>query len=61
LEKLSLELVNLSLTEVNNVWSALGAKYMPSVPYKMRMLVVQENWIAERLPVVRGAQARLKG
>ena len=52
LEKLSLELVNLSIHEVNNVWSILGAKYMPSIAYKVRMLVVQENWISEPVPAV---------
>ena len=60
LEKLSLELVNLSIHEVNNVWSILGAKYMPSVAYKVRMLVVQENWMAERVPAVTTPSATVK-
>jgi len=59
LEKLSLELVNLSIHEVNNVWSILGAKYMPSIAYKVRMLVVQENWIAERVPSVTTPSTRV--
>jgi hypothetical protein len=59
-EKLSLELVNLSIHEVNNVWSILGAKYMPSIVYKVRMLVVQENWIAERVPTITAPAARVK-
>jgi hypothetical protein len=54
LEKLSMELVNLSTHEVNNVWSILGVKYMPSVVYKVRMLLIQENWISERTPTVMG-------
>jgi hypothetical protein len=60
LEKLSLELVNLSIHEVNNVWSILGAKYMPSIVYKVRMLVVQENWIAERVPTISAPAARVR-
>lgn len=58
-EKLSMELVNLSVHEINNVWAILGAKYMPSVVYKMRMLVLQENWIGERMPAVTGADTRV--
>jgi len=54
LEKLSMELVNLSTHEVNNVWAILGAKYMPSVVYKVRMLLIQEDWISERIPAVMG-------
>lgn len=61
MEKLSLELVNLSIQEVNNVWSILGAKYMPSIAYKMRMLVLQENWIAERIPAITAPAASVKG
>jgi hypothetical protein len=61
MEKLSIELVNLSIHEVNNIWSILGAKYMPSIVYKVRMLVVQENWIAERIPTVTGPVTRVKG
>jgi hypothetical protein len=60
MEKLSLELVNLSIHEVNNVWSILGAKYMPSIVYKVRMLVVQENWIAERVAPVTAPSATVK-
>ncbi|SRR6266481_5448728 len=61
MEKLSVELVNLSIHEINNVWSILGAKYMPSVVYKMRMLVVQENWIGERIPAISGTDTSVKG
>ena len=61
MEKLSMELVNLSIQEINNVWAILGAKYMPSVVYKMRMLVLQENWIGERIPAVTGVNGHMKG
>jgi hypothetical protein len=60
LEKLSMELVNLSTHEVNNIWSILGAKYMPSVVYKVRMLLIQENWINERIPTVTGVDTKVQ-
>jgi hypothetical protein len=61
MEKLNLELVNLTIHEINNVWSILGAKYMPSIVYKVRMLVVQENWITERVPKVSAPSTQVKG
>ncbi|HEX5432935.1 MAG TPA: DUF4255 domain-containing protein [Candidatus Angelobacter sp.] len=61
MERLSVELVNLTIHELNNVWSILGAKYMPSVVYKIRMLVVQENWIGERVPAITAAEPQVKG
>ncbi len=39
IEKLTLELVNLPFTEQREVWAALGMSYMPSVIYKVRMVV----------------------
>jgi Pvc16 N-terminal domain len=39
IEKLTLELVNLSFAEQREVWAALGMSYMPSVIYKVRMVI----------------------
>ncbi|MEH1945263.1 MAG: DUF4255 domain-containing protein [Nostoc sp.] len=39
IEKLTLELVNLSFTEQREVWAGLGMSYMPSAIYKVRMIV----------------------
>lgn len=38
IDKLSVEMVNLSTEELNNLWATLGTKYIPSVFYKLRML-----------------------
>lgn len=43
IEKLIFELENLSFQEQNNLWGALGAKYVPSVLYKVRMLSISEE------------------
>lgn len=37
-EKLIFEHHHLTMEQHNNLWASLGAKYMPSVLYKMRML-----------------------
>ncbi len=52
LEKLILELQTMDFEQMNHLWGALGAKYMPSVLYKMRMLTVSEEEIqADVLPI----------
>lgn len=61
MDKLSVEMVNLTLHEVNNIWTIQGAKYMPSIAYKMRMLVIQENWLVERVPALSEPSSQVKG
>ncbi|MDJ0713958.1 MAG: DUF4255 domain-containing protein [Prochloraceae cyanobacterium] len=43
IEKLTLELVNLPFSEQRVVWDALGSSYMPSVIYKVRMVVFTDE------------------
>lgn len=43
IEKLIFEMVTLSLEQQNNLWASLGAKYRPSVVFKMRMLLLEDN------------------
>lgn len=52
LEKLSLEISDLSADSLSNMWSSLGAKYMPSVLYKIRMLTFDESTVREFRPKV---------
>ncbi|MFN1217489.1 Pvc16 family protein [Chryseobacterium kwangjuense] len=40
--------VSLSMDQLNQMWSYLGSKYMPSVLYEMRVLPVQKNTIANK-------------
>jgi hypothetical protein len=54
--KLVLEMENLSTEKMNNVWATLGAKYMPSVMYKMRMLTIDGSIVREYRPEVSGVQ-----
>ncbi len=46
-EKIFLEMVNLSMEGLNQMWSFLGNKYMPSVLYKMRVLSILPEETAE--------------
>ncbi|HAA13271.1 MAG TPA: hypothetical protein DCE41_16890 [Cytophagales bacterium] len=40
-QHLSFELVKLTYQEMHSLWTALGAKYVPSVLFKVRMLSFQ--------------------
>ncbi len=41
--KVTSEFVSLNNEHLNQMWSFLGSKYMPSVLYKFRLIAVQEN------------------
>ena len=42
IEKLVFDLVNLNLEQLHHLWSMLGGKYIPSIVYKMRMVVIDQ-------------------
>jgi hypothetical protein len=52
IEKLMFELTDVNPDTQSNIWSTLGAKYMPSVLYKMRMLSIDESAVREYRPVI---------
>ena len=53
IDKLIFEIVNYSHQELSNLWSQLGAKYIPSVVYKMRMIIIDESKFETRPPIIK--------
>ena len=49
IDKVVFEMANLSFHELNYMWGMLGAKYLPSALYRMRMLIFDSD--AEQLSV----------
>ena len=43
LKKIIVELYSYSFEQLNNFWSVIGAKYLPSVLYKIRTVTFQED------------------
>jgi hypothetical protein len=43
IEKLLMELYTQGFEQMNQLWVVLGGKYLPSVLYKMRLVVIDEN------------------
>lgn len=53
IEKLMLDIENLKIHELSNIWTLLGGKYLPSVLYKVRMVAFDAEDIVARVPTVR--------
>jgi hypothetical protein len=51
-DKLIFEIFNLNFLEQNNLWASMGAKYVPSILYKVRMIVIEEGLIQFEIPEV---------
>lgn len=43
IEKLTVEMLSLGTEQLNQIWTYLGSKYLPSVAYRVRMVVLQED------------------
>lgn len=61
--QLSLELVNLKVEDLSQLWSNLGGRYLPSVTYKMRTAIIDSGAVVRIDPVItqRDTQARPAG
>jgi len=57
IERLVLDIENLNVTELANLWGILGGKYVPSVLYRMRMITIDSGQITHLVPRV----ARVRG
>lgn len=54
IDKLAFELESSEPDRLSNIWATLGAKYMPSVLYKARMIVLDATVVREYRPAVTG-------
>ncbi|MBL0911954.1 MAG: DUF4255 domain-containing protein [Bacteroidia bacterium] len=54
IEKLVFEMYHPDYQARNNLWSTIGAKYIPSVIYKVKMLTIREESMAQEIPGISG-------
>ena len=54
LEKLTFEIFNLPINELSHIWSGIGAKYVPSIVYKVRMITIKEDIISKEVSGLSG-------
>ena len=48
IEYLIVELYSLSFEQQNQLWASLGGKYMPSVVYKVRLVVIDKGFMGAK-------------
>lgn len=54
IERLTFEVYNIPVRELSHIWSGIGAKYVPSIVYKVRMIGVQGGQIKEEITGIGG-------
>lgn len=59
IEKLILDIENLKIQDLNNLWSLLGGKYLPSVFYRVRMLSLHSDAVLGQVPRVEQTDIRI--
>ncbi|TVR54193.1 MAG: DUF4255 domain-containing protein [Gemmatimonadales bacterium] len=53
LDKVVLEIQNLNVQDLSNLWGILGGKYLPSILYRVRMIPVDSRAITRITPPIR--------
>lgn len=53
-DKIHFDILSMQPQELMNIFSMMGAKYMPSVVYKMKMLTFSQDNIVDELPAIQG-------
>ncbi len=55
--KITLDLVNVDITQANYLIAMMGIKYLPMVLYRLRMLPFRSEQISTLVPAVSGSRA----
>jgi len=61
IEKLVLNIENLNIQDLSNLWGLLGGKYLPSVYYRVRMIAMTPSAIVGQEPVSSRPQTGVSG
>lgn len=59
IDRLTMEIENLSVADLSNLWGVLSGKYLPSVLYRMRLLSIDAGQVSARVPRVSQPEARV--
>ncbi len=61
IDKLVLDIENLNIQDLSNLWGLLGGKYLPSVYYRVRMVTVNPDNVIAQLPYATRPQSDVRG
>ena len=59
IDKLTMEIENLSIADLSNLWGVLSGKYLPSVLYRMRLLSIDTGQVSAQVPRIAQPEARV--
>lgn len=57
LEKLIVDVENIKIQEMNNLWSTIGTKYVPSVLYKVRTVALGGGYVSATPAAIRSQES----
>ncbi|MGQ7846064.1 DUF4255 domain-containing protein [Granulosicoccus sp. 3-233] len=53
IQRLTLDIENLSISQLSNLWSILGGRYLPSILYKIRMITLESADVLREVQPIR--------
>lgn len=56
IDKLAFEIFNVPINELSHIWSGIGAKYVPSIIYKVRLIAISKNLVTSQVAGISGIQ-----
>ena len=59
ISKLMMEVYNLDITNLSNLWGVLSGKYLPSVLYKVRMVMVDSNTVRSQTMAISSTDVKM--
>lgn len=59
INKLVMDIYNLDITDLSNLWGVLSGKYLPSVLYKVRMVTVDANAVRRQATAISKPDAKI--
>ncbi|HCS63537.1 MAG TPA: DUF4255 domain-containing protein [Cellvibrio sp.] len=60
IDKLVLDIENLNIQDLSNLWGLLGGKYLPSVYYRVRMVAINPDNVVAQLPLATRPQTDVR-
>ena len=60
IEKLVMEIENLNLRDLSTLWGAISGRYLPSIIYKVRGVILDSGDIVEQVPRITSPQSMLR-
>lgn len=60
IDKLVLDIENLNIQDLSNLWGLLGGKYLPSVYYRVRMVAISPDNVIAQLPYATRPQSDVR-